>query len=238
MRWRYSSGRPVSSSMMALANGVHSPAPSTCCTWLACWDNLALVRYLCVRRSKNVGSSSGPSASSHSSCVMMCGAGALSRGAGPGVVACTDRTGGAVSCCGSSRAALGGATLGAGLGTTLGACLGVDAAGRDGAAFGAGLGTTLRACLGTTLGAASVSLGEAACLKIAANLSIAPSCPWPTLKGVAGPGDLMALMRSCAALAACSAGVSPGMVVFCGKNSTTSASLSALVLGMYVLKHL
>ena len=69
-------------------------------------------------------------------------------------------------------------------------------------------------------------------LNIRANLLMA--CNWhsPIVKGVCGPGFLITCSSSLAALVACCASDNHGMMRCCGKNSTTYACLSPLVLGL------
>ena len=59
-------------------------------------------------------------------------------------------------------------------------------------------------------------------------------CYWLSqiVKGVCGPGFLITCISSFSALVACSVADNHGMTKCCGKNSTTSACISPLVLGV------
>ena len=69
-------------------------------------------------------------------------------------------------------------------------------------------------------------------LNIFANLWMA--CNWLSLimKGVCGPEIFIRCISSLAALVACSVVDNPGIMKCCGKNCTTSAWISPLVLGV------
>ena len=96
-----------------------------------------------------------------------------------------------------------------------------------------GIGTRVVAIVGTYLGNTVFwVLSGCMVLKICANLLMA--CNWlsPIVKGVCGPRFLITCISSLEALVACSAADNPGMMRYCGKNSTTSACISPLELGV------
>ena len=69
-------------------------------------------------------------------------------------------------------------------------------------------------------------------LNSSANISMVYNCLSPILKGVCGTGFLITCISSLSALVACSIADNTGMTRCCVKNSTTSACISLLMLGV------
>ena len=91
--------------------------------------------------------------------------------------------------------------------------------------------TLIVAIVGNSLGNTLVWV-LSSCMVLNSSSNILMACNWisPIVKGVCGPVFLIICITSLADLVSCCVPDNPGMTSYCGKNSTTFACVSPLVL--------